>query len=392
MIEHFQKEKNRKYIVLGMVLLVLVAILFLLPMIFSGAEMGQSAAPPVKVVDEKKLSEQSFNQTVGDRITELEQTVSGLQKELEREKSVRSSGNGNLGPGGVGFSLRSPESGDASAGPLPALDELAPRPPAPGAAIFPPPPPTRPVGAPGPNKPSRRLLTNLIASERPKVEEKKPDAKEAMRPVSVGIPAWSFTKAILISGVDAPTKQNAKGDPRPALLKLTGKTVLPNRGSADLRECFVGGFARADLSGERVYFQTKVLSCLTPSGKRIEKEVDGYVAGEDGKDGLLGRVYSKQGALLARTLVAGFLDGLAGIYEQQATIVSIQPTGTVSTIDSGKALQAGLFAGSASAAEKLADFYMKLVNDTFPVIEIAAGREVDAVFISGLDFEQEVLQ
>jgi conjugal transfer pilus assembly protein TraB len=386
MIENSQKEKNRKYIVLGMVLIVLVAILFLLPMIFTGtAEPGRTAGPPVRVVDERKLSEESFNKTVGDRITDLEQTVKNLQKEISNEKVSRSSG-------GPRFALKSPEPEDAAAGPLPALDQLAPRPPVTGAPMVPPPSPARTAGIQAPNKPSKRLLTGLIASERPKFEEKKTDDKKPEKPASVGVPAWSFTKALLISGVDAPTKQNAKGDPRPALLKLTGKTVLPNRGSADLRECFVGGLARADLSGERVYFQTKVLSCLTPSGKRIEKEVDGYVAGEDGKDGLLGRVYSKQGALLARTLVAGFLDGLAGIYEQQATIVSIQPTGTVSTIDSGKALQAGLFAGSASAAEKLADFYMKLVNDTFPVIEVAAGREVDVVFISGLDFEQEVLQ
>lgn len=382
MMENFQNERNRKYIAFAIVGVVVIGIFLLLPTLFGGSgKTGSSAAPTVKVVDEKKLSEGSFNKTVGERLTTLEQAITSLQKEKAAEKSASS--------GGSGFSLRSP--GSPPFGPLPALDALPPPPAPPIPSVGVPPPPAPRATGPA-AKPGRRLLTGLIASERPKIEEKKPEAKTAGKPVSVGIPAWSFTKALLISGVDAPTRQNAKGDPRPALLKLTGKTILPNRGSADLRECFVGAFARADLSGERVYFQTKVLSCLTPSGKRIEKEVDGYVAGEDGKDGLLGRVYSKQGALLARTLVAGFLDGLARIYERQATVISIQPTGTVSTIESDKALKAGLFSGSASAAEKLADFYMKLVNDTFPVIEVAAGREVDVVFISGLDFEQEVIQ
>lgn len=391
MIEHFQNEKNRKYIAFTIVGLILIGIFFIIPALFGGSrESGQAGAPPVKVVDEKKLSEGSFNKTVGERLTLLEQKLTSLQKETEKAPT-RALPNTADSPGRSGFSLRSPSPDDGAAGPMPSLDDLAPRPAAPSIPIVP--PPAVKTAATGiTNKPSRRLLTNLIASERPKIEEKKPDPKIPEKATAVGIPAWSFTKALLISGVDAPTRHNAKGDPRPALLKLTAKTVLPNRGSADLRECFVGAFARADLSGERVYFQTKVLSCLTPSGKRVEKEVDGYIAGEDGKDGLLGRVYSKQGALLARTLVAGFLEGLAKIYERQATVISVQPTGAVSTIDPNKALQAGLFSGSATAAEKLADFYMKLVNDTFPVIEVAAGREVDVVFISGLDFDQEVIQ
>ena len=100
-------------------------------------------------------------------------------------------------------------------------------------------------------------------------------------------------------------------------------------------------------------------------------------------------VVSKQGALLARTLLAGFLDGMAKAFTQQNTIVSVSPLGNTQSFDTSKATQIAAFQGVGEATKKLADFYMKLVDQTFPVIEVNAGRKVDVVFLSEVKFGEE---
>jgi len=49
----------------------------------------------------------------------------------------------------------------------------------------------------------------------------------------------SFMEAILLSGLDAPTSSDAKGNPVPALLKVKTPAFLPNSVRADLKGCYV---------------------------------------------------------------------------------------------------------------------------------------------------------
>ena len=84
--------------------------------------------------------------------------------------------------------------------------------------------------------------------------------------------------------------------------------------------------------------------------------------------------------------MAGFLEGTAKAFAQQNTIVSVSPLGQTQTIDTSKATQIAAVQGLSSATKKLADFYMKLVDQTFPVIEVNAGRKVDVVFLSEVKF------
>jgi len=211
---------------------------------------------------------------------------------------------------------------------------------------------------------------------------KKSDTQTPERKSLDLLPTGSIIKAILINGMDAPTMSQAKDNPLITHMIVKDLAILPNTYQYDMRQCFILGEGYGDLSAERVYVRTNNLSCITEEGEHIDFEIKGYVAGEDGKIGMRGEVVSKQGAVIARAIVAGFVDGVGKAFSQVGNTVQVTPYGTTSTsadISSSELAKKGIYSGFSSGANRLADFYLKLADQVFPVIEIEAGREVDIV-------------
>ena len=198
------------------------------------------------------------------------------------------------------------------------------------------------------------------------------------------IPSGTFTRALLLGGLDAPTGGQAQRNPQPVLLRLMDNAVLPNQFRSRVKECFVVGAGYGDVSSERAYIRTESLSCITRDGTAIDVPVKGYVAGEDGKAGMRGRLVSKQGQILANALLAGVASGIGQAFTQSATTMSISPLGSTSTVEPGKQLEAGLGTGVGKALDRLAQYYITLAEKVFPVIEIDAGRTVDVVLTQGV--------
>ena len=114
------------------------------------------------------------------------------------------------------------------------------------------------------------------------------------------------------------------------------------------------------------------------------------ISGEDGKVGLRGEVVTKQGALLAKSLIAGFLTGIGEAFNQSQQYTIAGGTGTttgVSDMGTSESIKYGAFGGASKAAEKLADFYLKMADQTAPVIEISAGRKVELITTALTTFE-----
>jgi hypothetical protein len=76
----------------------------------------------------------------------------------------------------------------------------------------------------------------------------------------------SFTRGVLLGGLDAPTGGQAQSNPHPVLLRLDDNAILPNRFRAEVRECFVIGAGYGDISSERAYIRTERLSCVRHDG------------------------------------------------------------------------------------------------------------------------------
>lgn len=193
----------------------------------------------------------------------------------------------------------------------------------------------------------------------------------------------TIMKVRLLSGLDAPTLAKAKKAPLPLLMQVSNLGILPNRYKYDVEQCFILGEGYGDLSSERVYVRTTTLSCITKDGKHIDGELSGYISGEDGKNGMRGRVVTKQGAMLARTALAGFLGGVANGFNQQNQTITTSALGSTATQNAGMSssdiMKMGVFNGMSEATKRLADFYMDLADELTPVIEISANRQADVI-------------
>ena len=203
------------------------------------------------------------------------------------------------------------------------------------------------------------------------------------------LPAGAFAKAVLLGGVDASTSISAPSDPRPLLLRVTDKGTLPRRFHSDLKDCHVLASCYGDLSSERVYMRLEKLTCTERLTSEIfETQVAGYVVGEDGKAGLRGVVADRAGPIVRNSLIGGFFSGMGKFFESQQTQQTLPttPFGAMNPLSARQMLSAGAASGTSHALEKYADFFIKRAEQLQPVLQVAAGREVDIVFTQGTRF------
>jgi conjugal transfer pilus assembly protein TraB len=211
-------------------------------------------------------------------------------------------------------------------------------------------------------------------------ETKTPNTPEKTPENYLGI---GFLRARILGGLDAPTAGSAQQQPHPVLMQVIDDGQLANRFRVDVKECFVIAAGYGDLSTERAYIRTESLSCIRPDGGLIEISINGSVFGEDGKNGLRGRLVTKQGALLANAFASGVASGIGRMTSQQAFTTSQTALGTTQTLDSSRIAQAGLGQGINIAMDRLSRYYISLAEKMFPIIEIDANRTVDIVITKG---------
>lgn len=203
------------------------------------------------------------------------------------------------------------------------------------------------------------------------------------------LPAGTFMRVVMLAGLDAPTGGQAQSNPHPVLFRVLDPAQLPNRFQANLKDCVVTGNSYGDISSERAYMRLDRMSCIDDMGGAIDVGIKGYVAGEDGKAGVRGRLVSKQGQALANAFLAGIGSGMGQAFRDSATTTSQSALGATQTVNSGQELQAGLATGVGNAMNMLAKYYIKLAEQIFPVIEVDGGRVVDVVLTKGISIERQ---
>ena len=195
-----------------------------------------------------------------------------------------------------------------------------------------------------------------------------------------------FTRAVLLGGLAAPTGGQAQGNPVPVLLRLADLSVLPNGWRGQVKECLVVGEGYGDHSAERAYIRTTLLSCVMRDGQIVETPIKGSVFGEDGMNGVMGKLVTKQGAILGNALLSGIAAGIGNGITQATQTVSTSALGQVnaSPTDANSILKQGFGTGVGRAMDRLAQYYINLAERTFPVIEVQPGRYVDVVMTQGV--------
>jgi len=256
----------------------------------------------------------------------------------------------------------------------------------------PPPPPTKmsyPPGDPPMPTQAQALAKPEIYGDIEFVSQAVKKEEESKKKVSMKIylPP-SFMEATLLSGMYAPTTQTGKDGPMPALLRIKNLAILPNSVKSDLKGCFVMVEAHGSLADERAHARLNTLSCITRGGQSvIDQKVKGYIVDEDGFVGLRGKVVSKMGAAIARSLVAGFAVGFGDALNASAITTTVSGLGVTQTLDTDRAVKAGAGRGVSQAGRDLQRFLLDLGKQAIPVVEVAAMRPVTIVISEGVEIE-----
>ena len=202
------------------------------------------------------------------------------------------------------------------------------------------------------------------------------------------IPAGSYAPAVVLSGADAATNVSNRENPIPVLLRVTGPAVAASRGrgspaKVDITGCTVQGSATGDLSAERVRVRLITMTCVNGRGAVLETKVAGYMAGS-GKEGVRGKVVSREGPLVKNALVAGLGGGLGTALETASVSQLNQDNPSVQESLQGAATGT-LSGGVSSAADTLADYYISRAEQYQPVVSLYGGTKVEVVFIEGVE-------
>lgn len=239
--------------------------------------------------------------------------------------------------------------------------------------------PAQPV-APPKRSPARAFIpTSATASAAGQaesvVEEMVPNEQKGF------LPAGSFAAATLISGVEAFTGGTAQSQPQPLVIRVDANAVLPNSANYQIKGCHVLASVWGDMSSERVFGRLATLTCVDSANRLVlSEEVEGVLVDSDGKNGIRGSLQDRQGAKLARSLLAGFAQGVSSAFGAAQSTTQSTALGMTTALIGSNAAKAGAYNGATMATQQLADFYLKQAEATMPVIAVDAGRKVSVLF------------
>lgn len=188
----------------------------------------------------------------------------------------------------------------------------------------------------------------------------------------VVLPAGSYVKAKILTGVDVP-----EGKTYPVLMVLDFSYVAPNDHKIDLSGCFMIAKAEGDLSTERVQMQATKMSCVSKKGKMFERDINGFIADDkDGSFAMKGQVNSKQGRVAAMAFLAGVVDGVGKAVQASQTTQSTNPFGGSSSTMTGDAGKYAMAGGASNAASMVAQWYLQQAQNLAPTVAVGSGRDV----------------
>jgi len=218
---------------------------------------------------------------------------------------------------------------------------------------------------------------------------------KTLKTVDNYIPAGSFAKAVLLSGVDAETGLSSSTDPEPILIRIIDHGTLPRKFKSDLKDCHIIGAAFGNLSSERAKIRLEKLSCTEiATAEIVETEVAGYVTGEDGRAGIRGEVVSTEGKLLGNSFLAGMLGGFSNTLNpnqgnHQPTIIL---SNKIPQQDFKEKVKDGFTIGASSSMDRLSKYYIDRAESLQPIVQVGAGRKVDVIFTEGVFFGSSELK
>jgi conjugal transfer pilus assembly protein TraB len=200
------------------------------------------------------------------------------------------------------------------------------------------------------------------------------------------IPETSYVSGYLLGGLAVSTALNtADENAPPVAIRLTDAGNLPKNFAVDLSTCRILGSAYGDLSSERAIIRAEKMVCIDPKTQLVTtSKIIGTIHGSDGMNGIKGKVVATSSKHIRNAMIGGVISGLATSAKGQEGM-NITSLGAMSTKKKGIGDLAGqgLLTGTSTAAEKVADYYLRMAESMSPILLIPGGTKVDVMFMKG---------
>lgn len=238
-------------------------------------------------------------------------------------------------------------------------------------------------------KPASLNAPQSLQKNRPRILHLSLNATPRKRPKTVDsyVTSGTYSRGVLLSGLAVSTSLSTQSNPQPIVVRLVDPGVLPKGFHSDIKDAVLIGACYGDLSAERAFCRLNSITLVENNGEVLERKVEGWIFGEDGRPGLKGDVVDRAGDIARNAMMAGILGGMSKFLENQATssVFPVSPFGQTNALKGRDMLAGGAASGAASAFEKLADFSIKRAEAMQPIILVSSGRMVDVFFKTGVD-------
>jgi type IV secretory pathway VirB10-like protein len=206
---------------------------------------------------------------------------------------------------------------------------------------------------------------------------------KAVRPDVVYLPAGSFVRATLLTGVYAPAEA---ANPLPVLIRLNEAFYGPNDRRIPLEGAFAIGKATGDLASERALVQITTMVAVLPTGTTFEHKGNiGYLTDAGGQLGLRGEVVRNTGGQLGMSFMTGFMGGASqAMADAQTTTVTTEGGHAARNVTGSRSRNAA-FQGLAQSASQMSKYYEDQLEKIVPAVRVEAGADVYLVILEGVE-------
>ncbi len=202
-------------------------------------------------------------------------------------------------------------------------------------------------------------------------------------------PPGTAFPAMITGGAHATVAEKAgKTNPEPMHFYITGEARGPGNLKRQMKGCVVTADGAGRISKERIDVHLLYLTCQAgDSDEVVSAKIQGHVFAEDGVQGIRGKLYRGEAAMLMNSAIAGAIGGLSNVTAQGLGTSSVSPLGSTQTLGGKEVAQAGLLGGMGSASDKLQSFFISRAEESQPVVMVSPERYVTLVLSAGVDFD-----
>lgn len=204
----------------------------------------------------------------------------------------------------------------------------------------------------------------------------------------ITLPTTSLITGTLLSGMQAPTAIGSSREPLPAVMRIKLDALLPNGYRADLRDCQALLSGIGQLSDRRAYMRLEKVVCIDEEGLTAEGSAQGFATGKDGSAGIPGTLIARNGEVLKGSMWAGFFSGLAqGIAPTRVAGIDIGASDGYQTTDLTAMGTSAVLNGGSTALDKISEYYVQLLDEIWPTIQVDAMTEVTFILQAPLKLQ-----